>query len=262
MQLEVKINMSLDVWKECNGVTNIRAINETAWRFVALQEKISTRKLVDSIEEQNVLDELIEKSKPTLAIAQTKFHPLLYTPFRCPPLKHGSRFGKRTEPSLWYGSLNIEAVMAEKAFYQLSLINASDVIFGIVSSPVNIFSVKLKIVNGVKLNEEPFIKYKDQISSPINYEVSQLLGARMRANNLDGFTFISARDKKMGVNVGLLKINAFANQNPDEGSFQTWQCNTTKINVEFTQMGSINDCTFTFPIKDFQVNGRLPFPAI
>src|SRR5438046_816718 len=119
MRLEGKINMAFDVWKECNGIKNIRVINETAWRIVELQEKTSTRKLVDSIEEQKALDELIDESKPTLSISQAMFHPLLYTPFKYPPLKHGSRFGKKTESSLWYGSLNVETTMAEKAFYQL-----------------------------------------------------------------------------------------------------------------------------------------------
>jgi len=262
MQLEAKIKMALDVWKECNGEKNIITINETAWRIVELQEKISTRKLVDSIEEQKVLEELIQESKPALSASQAGFHPLLYTPFRYPPLKHGSRFGKRTEPSLWYGSLSVETVMAEKSFYLLAFIHASTGDFGVVTSPMTTFSVKLKIVKGVKLNEAPFIKYKDKISSPTNYEDSQLLGTCMRESDLDGFTFISARDVKRGINVGLFKTNAFVNKNPHAESFQTWQCNTTNSNVEFIQLGSINDHLFTFSIQNFQIDGKFPFPAI
>jgi len=252
--------MILDVWKECKGKVNIRTINETAWRMVESQEKISTRKLVDSIEEQKVLDGIIEESKLDVSASQTAFHPFLYDQFSYPPLKYGSRFGKKTEPSLWYGSLSAETTMVEKAFYRFALIDASVGDFGMVSSLMTLFSVRLKITNGARLNESPFNKYKNQISSPTNYEVSQLLGARMRANDLDGFTFVSARDKNMGINVGLLKLSAFANKHPDAGSFQTWQCNTTKRNVEFTN--SINDDVFVFPVDAFQIEGRLPFPAV
>ncbi len=93
--------MTFDIWKECNGEKNITTFNEIAWRVAELQEKTSTRKLVDSIEEQKVLEELIDESKPPLLKSQIGFHPLLYTPFRYLPLKNGSRFGKKTEPSFW-----------------------------------------------------------------------------------------------------------------------------------------------------------------
>jgi len=262
MRLEAKIKMTLDIWKECKGEKCIRAINETAWRMVELQEKTSTRKLVDSIEEQKVLEELIEEAKPILSTSQTRFHPLLYTPFRYPPLKHGSRFGKKTESSLWYGSLIIETAMAEKAFYQLAFINASAGEFGIVTSPMTIFSVKLKIIKGAQLNKEPFSKYENKISSPTTYKDTQLLGLRMRENDIDGFTFVSARDANMGINVGLFNMSAFEKKTPEEKSFQTWQCNTTKNNVEFIKIGSINDHTLTFSIKNFHIDGKLPFPAV
>src|SRR5579883_749608 len=130
--------MIADIWKEGNGEKNITTINETAWRIVELQENTSTRKLVDSLEEQKILDELIEQSKPALLESQARFHPLLYTPFRYPPLKHGSRFGKKTEPSLWYGSLSPDTAMAEKAYYQLAFINASAGEFGLIISPMTI----------------------------------------------------------------------------------------------------------------------------
>ncbi len=218
--------------------------------------------MVDSIEEQEVLEELIEQSKPLLLLSQMNFHPLLYTPFRYPPLKNGSRFGKKTEPSLWYGSLTIETMMAEKAFYQFVFINASTANFGLVTSPMTTFSTHLNILNGIKLNETPFGQFKNEISSPSHYENSQFLGTRMRENNVDGFTFYSARDSKKGINVGIFKINAFRDKNPDRKSFATWQCNTTQMNVEFIQTGSLKEKIFTFSIQDFQVDGKLPCPAI
>lgn len=253
--------MTFDIWKECNGETNISEINEVAWRVVELQEKTSTRKLVDSIEEQKVLEEIIEESKPGLLNSQSSYHPLLYTPFRYPPLKNGSRFGKKTEPSLWYGSLTPETAMAEKAYYLLAFINASDGNFGTIISNITIFSVKLSISKGIELNKDPFLQYKDEISSPISYEISQLLGQKMRESDIDGFMFISARDAKSGVNIGLFNMESFANKKPNSNSFQTWQCNTNKTVVEFIRVGSVEDQVFTFSINSFMINDVFPSPS-
>lgn len=254
--------MTLDVWQECRGDKYIKNINGTAWRIVELQEKTATRKLVDSIEEQKVLEELIEESKPEISKSHSNFHQLLYTPFRYPPLKDGSRFGKKTEQSLWYGSLNPETAMAEKAYYQLAFINASAGDFGTIISQMTIFSAKIKIQNGIELHKEPFLSYKDNISSPTSYEVSQFLGTQMRESNIDGFTFLSARSVKPSINVGLYKIDTFENKQPDAESFQTWQTNTTKNTVEFIRLGSIKEQYLIFPIKDFMVNDMFPFPSI
>jgi len=252
----------IDIWGECCGKDNITKINDTAWRIVELQEKTSTRKLVDSIEEQKVLEELIDDSKPPLLREEAHFHPLLYTPFRYPPLKNGSRFGKKSEPSLWYGSLNTQTSMAEKAYYQLAFINASAGNFEMVISPMTIFSVKLNIVKGVRLHESPFLKYQNHISSPSSYQWSQFLGKQMRDHHLDGFLFASARDRKKGINVGLFKINSFANKQPNATSFQMWQCHTTKNFVEFIRMGSINDQAYFYARENFIVDDIFPLPFI
>lgn len=83
----------------------------------------------------------------------------------------------------------------------------------------------------------------------------------MRTHGIDGFTFLSARDRNAGINIGLFNINSFANKTPDVDSFQTWQCNITKQNVEFIQIGTITDRTLIFPLQHFLINGELPFPS-
>jgi len=72
--------------------------------MVEAQHVTSTRKLVDSDEEQQILEKEIDHVKPTLP-DDAEFrgiHYLLSTPFRYPPLSHGSRFGTRHERSLWH----------------------------------------------------------------------------------------------------------------------------------------------------------------
>lgn len=72
--------------------TNYKA---QVYRMVESQEKVATMTLVDT------LDELIEETKPSIRHQKPR-HYLIQTPFRYPPLKHGSRFGSRFEPSIFY----------------------------------------------------------------------------------------------------------------------------------------------------------------
>ena len=67
------------------------------WRVVEAQHVVSTGKLVDAPEEQAALEMLIDSSKPPIPAAEefAGLHYLLSTPFRYPPLRHGSRFSTR-----------------------------------------------------------------------------------------------------------------------------------------------------------------------
>lgn len=252
--------MIIDVWKKCKGIKHITKISTSAWRIIEYQEETSTRKLVDSFEEQDVLDNLIEKSKPLIPLEYLNYNSLLYTPFRYPPLKNGSRFGKKTERSIWYGSLAIETAMAEKAYQQLLFINGSSANFGVILPIFTVFSVKINTTNGVELNTHPFLKYKNLISSPVDYQVSQILGEKMREEKIEAFSFNSARDKNEGINIGLFSIGAFDGKNPHH--LQTWQCILTKSLVKFTNNNPIKQLSFIFSIDNFLINGLLPSPAL
>src|SRR5204862_2427670 len=96
-------SMSSSIWTRCAGDSELRALRASPWRAVEAQHQVSTRKLVDSAEEQELLEELIDRTKPPDMTAG-KTHYLLATPFRYPPLRHGSRFGTRHERGIWYGS--------------------------------------------------------------------------------------------------------------------------------------------------------------
>ena len=92
--------MSSSIWTQCAGDSRQRPLRLSAWRVVEAQHQVSTRKLVDTLEEQSLLEDLIDAAKPPDP-TQGRLHYLLSTPFRYPPLRHGSRFGTRHEPGLW-----------------------------------------------------------------------------------------------------------------------------------------------------------------
>ena len=97
--------MSLDIWMRCEGPSRLSALLLTAWRVVEAQHKVSTRRLVDTLDEQRLLEQIVDEVKPPIPAGPgfAGLHYLLSTPFRHPPLRHGSRFGSsgtRWKPSI------------------------------------------------------------------------------------------------------------------------------------------------------------------
>lgn len=252
----------MNIWKKCDGEKHITSLNEIAWRIVESQENSSTRKLVNSLDEQILLEHMIEEVKPPIPADCLDLHPLLYTPFRYPPLRHGSRFGKRHERSLWYCSRKLKTAMAELAFYRFNFLSASEASYGVVVTQLTAFSVQIKEENAINITNEPFLKFSDTISSPVDYSASQELGTAMREDGVKAFNYMSARDPELGVNIGLFAPSAFAKKQPEKNSFQSWQCVTDHRVVEFLRTNAIETEASNFSIDMFLVNGELPFPAI
>jgi hypothetical protein len=88
----------------------------------------STRKLVDSDDEQQVLEGLIDTAKPPWPTGRrfVGLHYLLATPFRHPPLRYGSRFGTRRERGIFYCAEEQATVLAEKAYYVLLFLEGTE----------------------------------------------------------------------------------------------------------------------------------------
>ena len=82
------------IWESCKGAQQIRHVVGTVYRLVESQEQIATLGYVDTLEEQTLLEEMLETTKPPYPFTTEDFHYLLKTPFRYPPLKWGSRFGR------------------------------------------------------------------------------------------------------------------------------------------------------------------------
>ena len=86
--------------------------------MVEAQHVASTMKLVDSADEQNVLEALLEASKPALARDTQQLHYLLSTPFRYDPPPGGSRFRAPTDPGVFYGAESVRTAGAELGYWR------------------------------------------------------------------------------------------------------------------------------------------------
>lgn len=251
--------MSSSIWTECAGAFRLKPLRLSPWRAVEAQHLVSTRKLVDSIEEQATLEDLIEASKPRQPGAG-RLHVLLATPFRYRPLKHGSRFGARREPGLWYGSEEHRALFAEVAYYRLLFLDGTAADLGIVATWHTAFTVRVRTERGIDLTRPPFRAHRDAIASPVTYEQAQALGQAMREAGVEAFRYPSARDRQGGVNVAVFTPAAFGAARPRQ--LETWHCSATRQAVEFVRHDFSGASTFTFPRDEFVVDGRLPAPAV
>ena len=251
--------MSSSIWTRCAGDSELRPLRLAPWRVVEAQHHLSTRKLVDSVEEQILLEELIERSKPQ-AVAGTRLHYLLSTPFRYPPLRHGSRFGSRFERALWYGSESQRTAFAEVAYYRLLFLEGSTATLGAVMTPLTAFTATARSQSGIDLTVPPFLAHRKALASPSHYEATQALGAAMRKSGVELIRYPSARDSQGGVNVAAFTPTVFGDPKPR--SLETWHCVATASRVEVAKRDYFARSSFAFDRAEFLVNGRLPAPAL
>ncbi len=251
--------MSSSIWTRCAGDSELRPLRLSPWRVVEAQHQLSTRKLVDSAAEQALLEELIESVKPPDRTGG-RLHYLLFTPFRYPPLPHGSRFGGRHERGIWYGSLEQRGAFAEVAYYRLLFLEGTRAELGTIETALTAFAASIRAARGVDLTAPPFASHRRAIASPTSYASSQALGSAMRAAGVEAFKYPSARDIEGGVNVGVFAPSAFGAAQPK--SFETWYCFASRERVEVAPGGYLRRETFTFPRTQFLVRGALPSPAL
>ena len=250
--------MSFSIWTRCAGGSELRTLRLSPWRVVEAQHQVSTRKLVDSTEEQILLEEMIDSVKPP-DITQGRLHYLLFTPFRYPPLPHGSRFGGRHEQGIWYGSIELESAFAEVSYYRLLFIEGSRAELGTFTTALTAFTASIRTTRGIDLTAAPFETYRSKISSPTSYDASQTLGREMREARVEAFRYISARDKEGGINVGAFVPSVFGKLKPK--SFETWYCAASRERVDLTRADYFTRRSFSFARDQFLVSGSLPSPA-
>jgi hypothetical protein len=249
------------IWRACDGSRRIKRLSLRAVRAVEGQHRVSTRKLVDSDDEQRVLEELIDRGKPRLPrlAGVERLHYLLSTSFRYPPLRHGSRFGSRAELGIWYGSRTHRTVFAEVAYYRLVFLEGTLANLDRLMVELTAFDVSIAARRGVDLTRAPFAEHEAQISSKHSYTTSQRLGHEMREAGVQAFVFRSARDAQGGSNIGLFDPAAFAKTAPEK--LETWLCVAEKRGVEVSRKDFFRRESFSYPRSDFEIRGKLPMPA-
>ena len=251
--------MSQNIWTQCGALSNLGRYQGGAKRVVEAQHITSTRKLVDSDAEQELLEQLIDGHKPAVPNGMGRLHYLLYTPFRYPPLRHGSRFSTRQERGIWYGSEQIRTALAEVSYYRLVFLDGTSAELKPVIVDLTSFEVAMESDRFIDLTTSPFDAYAETISSRSKYLESQQIGREMRESGITAFRYHSARDRDGGANLALFDASCFTSLVPT--GFRTWRCVAAKNAVEISGKDFLSRLHYRFPRSDFEVDGKLPTPA-
>lgn len=140
--------------------------------------------------------------------------------------------------------------MAEKAFYLLAFLNASDGNIGGKAKTLTSFKAHIESQRYIDLCSDLFEKYEGNISSKVDYKFSQNLGHKMRNMGVESFRYRSARDPRRGHNYGVFSPRLLTKNNDLDKTFTYYNCKN-KFNQE----------KWVFPKIVFLVDGYLPRPV-
>jgi hypothetical protein len=230
----------------------------TVWRIVENQEQAATRQITHSAAEQSRLELLLDNNKPAYLPGSEHLHWLLKTPFRYPPLRHGSRFGSPFHPGILYASKELETAMTESAVY-LWLFRSGPLDLGPLD---NILDGRTAIRFSFRHNKvsnlttaPPF--EREQLTNPASYAHSQALGDKLRDTGTAAIWFPSARKEK-GTNCAILDPQAI----PTELSLlrEHWQL---RLDADSCWWGRPGQSSFEVLYCDVSdTSGCIPHPAL
>jgi hypothetical protein len=247
-----------DPWAPLVGEARAQPLTGEIVRLVESQEQVATNRLVATLAEQDLLESMLEASKPPLPKGALRLDYLLAAPFRYPPLPHGSRFGGRHEPGLFYSSRTVTTVLAESAYYRFVFWHGMRLA---PRTPLRtqhtLFGAKLRARRAYVLHATPFDVHRPVLASREDYGPTQALGRSLRAAGADALEYVSARDAAGGLNVALFSPAAFGQPRPTFK--QEWLCDTRASEVSYYARGV--DGPRNFALEQFTVNRRLPAPA-
>ncbi len=208
--------MPLPTWIPAALSSEAKAFSATCWRAVESQYAVATMALVDDLAEQEVLEEILEETKPPVPAECRELHYLLYTPFRY-SVRQDSRFHVAGEPGVFYASLAERTALAEVAFHRLLFFTESPQTPW-PENPVEftLFSVKVSADKTIKLTRPPFDEQEALWTETHDYAACQQLAREAREQELDAICYRSVRDPQGGDNIVLFHCRTFEEKKPSE----------------------------------------------
>jgi hypothetical protein len=215
--------MSSSTWTPAALSSDARARAGVCWRLVEAQHHVSTLKLVDSVDEQALLESLIEETKPTVPPECRDLHYLLSTPFRYgAAYPAGSRFRRAgmTE-GVFYASETPQTAVAEIAFHRLLFFFESpDTPWPANPAEYTAFSVKFATRKAIDLTGGRYSADSAKWMHVTDYSHCQTFADAARAARIEVIRYASVRDPAGGFNLAMLTCRAFASRRPNDQ--QTW----------------------------------------
>lgn len=225
--------MSSPIWTAAALSSEAVRIDGKFWRLVEAQHRVSTLKLVDTLEEQALLEDLIEETKPVIPPECRHLDYLLATPFRYGSVyPHGSRFRRagRTQ-GVFYAAQAVATAVAEMAFYRLLFFaDSPDTPWPRDAAEYTAFSAAIRTERAIDLTQPPLSRDSARWTDYADYEACQTLAGTAREAGLNVIRYRSVRDPAGRANVAVLSCAVFARPKPVDR--QTWRIRLSSSGVQ------------------------------
>lgn len=214
--------MSWPIWTPAALSSEARPWAGEGQRLVEAQHHVATMKLVDTVEEQALLERLLEATKPVVPEPCRHLHYLLAAPFRYRSAPMGSRFRKAGDPrGVFYAARAERTAVAEIAFWRLLFFAESpDTPWPERPLQLTSFAVDLDAARALALAEPPLDRDLALWSDPVEYGATRALAEAARAAAIELLRYPSMRDVEGGENLAVLDCRAFARPEPRDP--RTW----------------------------------------
>jgi RES domain-containing protein len=186
---------------------------------VESQHVASTRRLVDSNDEQALLEEILERAKPKPPESTAGLDYLLATPFRYAPSWRGSRFRSAADPGVFYAAEERRTACAELGYWRWRFVTDSSGLTGLGPAAQTLFQLRVA-GSAIDLRQKPFVRDAKKWTDPDDYSATQTFAAVARAAEVGVIRYESVRDPAKGGCAALLDAAAFAAPKPL--AYQTW----------------------------------------
>lgn len=215
--------MSSITWTHDALSSEAKPYKGRAWRVVEAQHLASTMSLVDTLDEQALLEEEIEATKPPIPPECQGLDFLLFSPFRYgAPYPEGSRFRRAGHtPGVYYGSEGPETAIAETAFHRrLFFADSPDTPWPSRAFELTAFAVEIDTERALDLTAEPLSRDHAAWTHPQDYGPCQALAGQARMADISLIRYQSVRDPEKRANMAILSCAAFASAAPADR--QSW----------------------------------------
>lgn len=247
--------MSLPIWTPDALRSEARPREGSCWRLVEAQHRVSTMKLVDTLDEQALLEEELEKTKPPLPAECQALDYLLATPFRYGRYPGNSRFRREGySPGVFYGAELVETAVAETAFYRLLFFAESP------GSPwpknaleFTAFAAAFRTDKAIDLMSAPFVAQREDWTRLNDYAPCLALADAANAAGIALIRYESVRAPKRGANIALLTCKAFSKAKPLR--FATWRLFLSDYGA--SALCDMPDIRLSFPLAVFADDPRM-----
>ncbi|KWW36909.1 RES family NAD+ phosphorylase [Cupriavidus metallidurans] len=220
--------MSFTTWTPPAVASERKPFALRLWRAVEAQHVVSTMPLVDTLEEQAVLEAVLDAGKPVVPLDARHLHYLIYTPFRYPPAAEGSRFRGPQDIGVFYGAEAIRTACAELGFWRWQFLQDSPALPRIDARAQTLFQVSVK-TDGVALDTPPFVDDGARWTDPNQHDECQAFGRTAREAAIGLIRYTSARDPVHGACAAILTPRAF--DVPEPLATTTWMLTVRRDRV-------------------------------